>query len=441
MVEILKKLHGDKGIWSFVALLAIFSFMPVFSASSTIELSKEGTQIGKTINYLAKHFAHVSIGFLIIYFVHKIPYHYFGKFISLVLPVVWFLLALTLYRGTEIQGANASRWLTVPFTSITFQTSALASVTLMIYVARYLSKKRETAIGLGSSLRELWLPVFVTVFLILPANLSTAALLFTMVLMLTFIGKYPLKFIGFVVVIGLSALVFFVVVAKYLPDAFPKKHRVDTWISRVDNFFTDKPNEDDYQIKNAKIAIAQGGIYGLGPGKSVQKNLLPQSTSDFIFAIIIEEWGVLGGLGILLLYLLLLFRFVIAAHKAKNLFGKLLVVGLGFPIIFQALVNMCVAVELLPVTGQTLPLISSGGTSIWMTCLALGIIIGITKKDQEIAQEIADEEKRKQALQRLIDQQIKREEEAEAQLALLEKSGFSIADVANGANFKEEGKG
>lgn len=439
MVEILKKLHGDKGIWSFVALLAIFSFMPVFSASSTIEVSKEGTQIGKTINYLAKHFAHVSIGFLIIYFVHKIPYHYFGKFIALVLPIVWFLLALTLYRGIEIQGANASRWLTVPFTTITFQTSALASVTLMIYVARYLSRKRDVPIDFGSSVRDLWLPVFITVFLILPANLSTAALLFAMVLMLAFIGKYPLKYISFVVGIGLLALVFFVVVAKAAPDVFP--NRVDTWISRADNFFTDKPNEDDYQIKNAKIAIAQGGIYGLGPGKSVQKNLLPQSTSDFIFAIIIEEWGLLGGLGILILYLLLLFRFVVAAHKARNLFGKLLVVGLGFPIIFQALVNMCVAVELLPVTGQTLPLISSGGTSIWMTCLALGIIISITKKDQEIAKEIEDEEKRKQALQRLIDQQIKREEEAEAQLALLEKNGFSIADVANGTNIKGADKG
>jgi cell division protein FtsW len=177
----------------------------------------------------------------------------------------------------------------------------------------------------------------------------------------------------------------------------------------MENFISDKPGEDDYQIKKAKIAIASGGIYGLGPGKSVQKHFLPQSSSDFIYAIIVEEWGLLGGLGVLSMYLLLFFRFIVAAHKANSLFGKLLVVGLGFPIIFQAMINMAVAVELLPVTGQTLPLISSGGSSIWMTCIALGIIINITKKDEEIAQEISDKARREAALQKLIDKQLEEE--------------------------------
>jgi cell division protein FtsW len=175
-------------------------------------------------------------------------------------------------------------------------------------------------------------------------------------------------------------------------------------------------------------------IYGLGPGKSVQKNFLPQSSSDFIYAIIVEEYGLIGGLGVLILYLLLFFRFIVAAHKANSLFGKLVVVGLGFPIIFQALINMAVAVELLPVTGQTLPLISSGGSSIWMTCIALGIIIGVTKKDEEIEQEKEEKEKREEALQRMIDAQIKREEEAEAAYreALHEKpAAFSIEDKTN----------
>src|SRR5690606_24110699 len=224
---------------------------------------------------------------------------------------------------------------------------------------------------------------------------------------------------------GLAALVFFVVVAKAFPDAFP--NRVDTWISRIDNFATDKPDEDDYQIEKAKIAIASGGIYGLGPGKSVQKNFLPQSSSDFIYAIIVEEWGLLGGIGVMLLYLLLFFRFIVAAHKANSLFGKLAVVGLGFPIIFQALINMSVAVEFLPVTGQTLPLISSGGSSIWMTCIAIGIIIGVTKKDEEIAEENADKERRADALQRLVDQQIAREEAAELALA----EGYGIEDLSD----------
>jgi cell division protein FtsW len=211
---------------------------------------------------------------------------------------------------------------------------------------------------------------------------------------------------------------------------------VDTWIARIDNFATDKPDEDDYQIEKAKIAIASGGLYGLGPGKSVQKNFLPQSSSDFIYAIIVEEYGMVGGISVLGLYLLLLFRFVVAAHKANSLFGKLVVVGLGFPIIFQAMTNMAVAVELLPVTGQTLPLISSGGTSIWMTCIALGIILSVTKKEEEIAEELAEKQKRDDALQKLIDKQLQEDEAADSSDSEQAKQleDFSIVDTANPMN-------
>jgi cell division protein FtsW len=324
------------------------------------------------------------------------------------LPIVWLLLAYTLIKGTVIAGANASRWIQVPFVGISFQTSTVAFIVLMLYVARYLSKKREEQDTFQESLLQLWVPVFGTLMFILPANFSTAALMFSMVLMLTFVGKYPLKYIGFILGAGFAALALFVLLSK----AFPDSHffsRVDTWSSRIENFTSNKPGEDDYQIEKAKIAIASGGIYGLGPGKSVQKHFLPQSSSDFIYAIIVEELGLLGGLGVLSMYLLLFFRFIVAAHKANSLFGKLLVVGLGFPIIFQAMINMAVAVELLPVTGQTLPLISSGGSSIWMTCIALGIIINITKKDEEIAQEISDKARREAALQKLIDKQLEEE--------------------------------
>ena len=204
-------------------------------------------------------------------------------------------------------------------------------------------------------------------------------------------------------------LAFFLLVAKAFPDS-RFFSRVSTWESRIANFTTDKPDEDDYQIEKAKIAIASGRLGGLGPGKSVQKNFLPQSSSDFIYAIVVEEYGLVGGVSILILYLLLLFRFVIASHKATTLFGKLVVVGLGFPMIFQAMINMAVAVELLPVTGQTLPLISSGGSSIWMTCFALGIIISVTKKEEEIAEEKEEKERRKEALQRLIDKELSEED-------------------------------
>jgi cell division protein FtsW len=252
--------------------------------------------------------------------------------------------------------------------------------------------------------------------------------------MLVFIGKYPLKYIGVILGAGAIGLLFFVIVAITFPDAFP--NRVDTWIARIDNFATDKPDEDDYQIEKAKIAIASGGLYGLGPGKSVQKNFLPQSSSDFIYAIIVEEYGMVGGIAVLGLYLLLLFRFVVAAHKANSLFGKLVVVGLGFPIIFQAMTNMAVAVELLPVTGQTLPLISSGGTSIWMTCIALGIILSVTKKEEEIAEELDEKQKREDALQKLIDKQLQEDEAADSRESEQAKQleDFSIVDTANPMN-------
>lgn len=419
MKQLINNLKGDKGIWSFVALLALFSFMPVFSASSNLAYIGQGN--GNTLGYLVKHIMHIGIGFTIIFMVHKIPYHYFKAVSKGALYIVWVLLAYTLVKGTVIAGANASRWIQVPFIGVTFQTSTLAAMVLFIFVARYLSKTREVPIDFKSSVWELWVPVFVTLLFILPANFSTTALIFSMVLMLVFIGKYPLRYIGIVVGSGIVFLAFFILIAKAFPDAFP--NRVDTWINRIDNFTSDKPGEDDYQIEKAKIAIASGKIYGLGPGKSIQKNFLPQSSSDFIFAIIVEEYGLIGGLGVLALYLLLLFRFVIASHKAKSLFGKLVVVGLGFPMIFQAMVNMAVAVELLPVTGQTLPLISSGGSSIWMTCFALGIIISVTKKEEEIAQEMKDAAKREEALQKLID----RELDEEGAIA----GGYSIEDKAS----------
>ena len=411
MKKLISSLHGDKVIWALVAFLAVFSFMPVFSASSNLAYMRHGS--GNALTYLIKHALHISIGFFIIYKVHKVPYHYFRGLSRIALPIVWALLFYTLVKGTVIEGANASRWIQIPFIGVSFQTSTLAAIVLYVFVARYLSKTRETPLTFKNSLFELWLPVFITLGLIFPANFSTAALIFSMVIMIAFIGKYPLQYIAMILGLAVAAAAFFILLVVAFPKAFP--NRVDTWKSRIENFTSDKPDEDDYQIEKAKIAIASGRIYGLGPGKSVQKNFLPQSSSDFIYAIIVEEYGLVGGLSVLFFYILLLFRFVIASHKANTLFGKLVVIGLGFPIVFQALINMAVAVELLPVTGQTLPLISSGGSSVWMTCIAIGIILSVTKKEEEIAAEEEDKKRRDEALQRLIDKQIK--EEAEAELA------------------------
>jgi cell division protein FtsW len=407
MKELVNKLKGDRVIWSFVALLALFSFMPVFSASSN--LAYIGLGKGNTLGYLLKHLAHIGIGFLIIYWIHNVPYLYFRAISKAALPIVWIMLAYALIKGTVIAGANASRWIQIPFIKITFQPSTMAAIVLFVF---------------KSSLIELWLPVFITLIFILPSNFSTTALIFSMVLMLVFIGKYPMKYIGFVIGSGVVMLLFFVLIAKAFPDS-RFFSRVSTWESRIERFTSDKADEDNYQIEKAKTAIASGGLYGLGPGKSVQKNFLPQSSSDFIFAIIVEEWGLIGGLSVLGLYLLLMFRFVIASHKANTLFGKLIVIALGFPMIFQAMINMAVAVELLPVTGQTLPLISSGGSSIWMTCFALGVILSVTKKEEEIAQELKEKQIREEALQKLIDAQL----ESDAQ-----EKEYTIKDHANPMN-------
>ncbi len=386
MRTIFSNIKGDKAIWAVVALLALFSFLPVYSASSNLAYLYGD---GNTLKFLLKHFAHLLLGFAILYGVHRIPYNYFKGLSIIALPVIVILLLITLSQGATIEGANASRWIRVPFVGVTFQTSTLAAVVLMTYVARYLSKIKGKAITFKETLLPLWLPVFLILALILPANFSTTAIIFSMVVVLVFIGGYPLRYLMIVLGSGLIMLTLFVLTAKAFPGVFP--NRVDTWISRVESFADSEDTEADYQIEKAKIAIASGGVTGLGPGKSIQKNFLPQSSSDFIYAIIVEEFGMAGGLFLLLLYLLLLFRLVVVVHKCDSLFGKLLVIGVGLPIIFQALINMGVAVELFPVTGQTLPLISSGGTSIWMTCLAMGMVLSVSAKREVQIKETEEE--------------------------------------------------
>ncbi|MDG1040215.1 MAG: FtsW/RodA/SpoVE family cell cycle protein [Polaribacter sp.] len=385
MLEIFKHIKGDRTIWSIVAVLAIFSFMPVYSASTNLVYV---VGAGSTFGYLIKHLILLIMGFVIIYGVHKIPYRYFSGGSVLMLPVVILLLIYTLSQGTTIGGANASRWIRIPFVGVGFQTSTLAGLILMVYVARYLAKNKEQIIQFKESLWQLWLPVACVLILILPANFSTTAIIFTMILVLSFIGGYPLKYIGYILGIGALILTLFVLTAKAFPDAMP--NRVATWESRISNF-SKSDGIEGYQVNKAKIAIATGGLTGNGPGKSVQKNFLPQSSSDFIYAIIVEEYGLIGAFLVLFIYFLLLFRIVIAAKKANTVFASLLVIGVGLPIIFQAMINMAVASNLFPVTGQTLPLISSGGTSIWMTCFALGMILSVSASKDETEETILDD--------------------------------------------------
>jgi len=387
MKTVFDNIKGDRIIWAIAALLAIFSFLPVYSAASNLAYIGSGSN---TFSYFIKHFVHLFLGFSIIYVVHKIPYRYFRGLSMVMIPVVLILLIITMLQSATIGGANASRWIRVPIVGFTFQPSTLAALVLMVYVARYLSKVKDEIISFRESVLPLWLPVFIVLALILPANFSTAALIFLMVISLTFVGGYPLKYLSIIIGSGVVVLALFVLTAKAFPDLMP--NRVDTWSSRISSFIDSEVTQEDYQIEKAKIAIATGGVQGLGPGKSIQKNFLPQSSSDFIFAIIIEEYGLIGGIFLLILYLWLLFRIVIVAQKSDSVFGKLLAIGVGLPVIFQALVNMGVAVQLFPVTGQTLPLISSGGTSIWVTCLAMGIVLSVSvKRDEDKNKEVDDQ--------------------------------------------------
>lgn len=377
-MSVLKNIKGDTGIWGIYILLSVLSFVPVYSASSNLA---NVVGIGTTSGYLLKHTLILLFGFLLLYAFYKIPYRYFSGSAAIMLPFMILLLAYTLSRGITIGGATASRWIRIPIVGASFQTSIFAGLLLMIYVARYFSKRKDEVINFKESLWRLWLPVGLVILLILPANFSTAALLFLSVMILSLIGGYPFKYMLNIMGIALVVLTLFIFVGRSFSQSFRVK--TDTWKNRIINF-NEKDPEANYQVEKAKIAIATGGLFGKGAGKSVQKNFLPQSSSDFIYAIIVEEFGSIISIAIIFLYMWLLFRIYIVARKAKTIFASLLVIGVGFPVIFQSIINMAVATNLIPVTGQTLPMLSSGGSSIWATCMAIGIIQSVSLANQEV---------------------------------------------------------
>ncbi len=386
-MALLRNLKGDKAIWGVVDLLALLSFLQVYSASTNLVYVNDD---GTTLGHLVKHGILLFLGFGIIYAVHRIPTHYFKGLSIIAMPIVLILLAYTLTVETRIGGVTANRWIKIPFVGVNFQTSTLASVVLMIWIARYLTKIKDMRITFGQSILPLWLPTALVVLLILPENFSTAAIICFLVLVICFLGGYPLKYLFGIMGLGLVLGGMFLFVLFKAPEVLPQ--RAGTWKSRIETFWSpEQADKDDlHQLTLAKIAVAEGGLVGKGAGKSVMKNMLSQSTSDFIFAIIIEEYGLLGGGALLFFYLLLLFRIVVVANSAKTVFSKLLIIGVGLPIVFQAFINMAVVVQLFPVTGQPLPLISMGGTSIWMTCMAVGIVLSASNKEENLEEESYD---------------------------------------------------
>ena len=378
MSEILKNINlkGDKVIWGVIISLSLFSVLLVYSTAGW--------------KYLFSHLIKLSVGLFFLYQVHKIKFKYFAKIGVLGFVISIILLLLVFVIGVTVNGA--SRWLSVA--GVQFQPSDIAKLSILLFMARQLSKYRHEIKEFKFLFLYVLAPLIVICSLILPNNFSTSALIFLNGLVLMFVAKVNIKYIVSIIGLGIFGALFIYGIAKISPEISNKiMPRSATWISRVDSYFNTKEVkklDQDYQQQQALVAIYNGGFSGVGPGKSTQRNILPYSSSDFIFAIMVEEYGLfLGAIFPMLLYLILFYRALRIATKITSVFGGLICVGLMFSLVFQAFVNMLVSVGVLPVTGQTLPLISMGGTSILFTCITLGIILSVSNDTSDREYETA----------------------------------------------------
>ncbi len=387
---------GDKVIWSVVVLLTIISLLAVYSSTGLLayKMYKGNTEV-----YLFKQFAFIVIGILIIYFAHQVNYTIYSKVARILFLISIPLLLYTLFFGVKLN--EGSRWIRLPLINLTFQTSDLAKLALFMYLSRLLSKKQDVIKDFRKGFLPVITPVAVVCLLIAPANLSTALLVGATSLMLLFIGRVSAKHLLLTVSISLVPVLILIlaaVIRHKSGDDVPVKTktetksglfvRVDTWINRVSTFIyggaKENIEDNNYQVTQAKIAIAKGGWAGLGPGNSQQRNFLPHPYSDFIYAIIIEEYGLIGGAFIIFIYMVFLFRSIRIFRKCPFAFGAFLALGLSFTLAIQAIANMAVNVNLFPVTGVTLPLISMGGSSFLFTCMAIGIILSVARNVEQL---------------------------------------------------------
>jgi cell division protein len=382
---------GDKVLWAVIILISLFSIFPVYSASTNLQYI---VNTGTTTSHLVKHALFVISGLVIMKFVGAVKYEYIGKLSSILLVITIFLLLVTMFTGQKIDGASASRWLKIPGTPISFQPSSFAYLMLIIYICRYLTKKIDRERLPAENILYLFVPVLLVFLLVGKDNGSTAVMILVVSLVVMFIGQFPAKYILGFLGISLVLITLFMFVA--LNTDLIKNNRVHTWRSRIETFSnTNKIDniEDEslkaknYQVNQAKAAIVHGGILGVGPGKSALKQSLPQSVSDFIFAIIVEEYGLIGAFVLVALYFIMMVRIVIIASKMPAFFGSLLVLSMGIMIFVQLAINIAVAVNIIPVTGQPLPLISYGGTSMLVTYLQLGIILNVSSRIQILDEE------------------------------------------------------
>lgn len=366
--KVLSELRGDRTIWAIIVLLSIISLISVFSAAGSLAWSSRG---GNTTYYLVTHAVRLGFGLLLVYLCHLLHYRKYQRVAPFLMLVAIPLLALTLVFGVSVN--SASRWLEIPGLDISFQTSDFAKIALIIYVARELTRHQDYIQSFEQAFLPIIVPVLLVCGLIAPANLSTAAVLFATCIVLMFIGRVSMKYILLLLLLGIVLFALLIVVGKF----FPGMVRVDTWVSRVQDYIHNP--DGGYQVQQAKIAIARGGWFGEGPGNSIARNFLPYSYADFIYAIICEEWGLIGGGVVIALFVLLFFRSVALVTKSPKAFGTFLSIGLSLSLTVQALANMAVSVHLVPVTGLTLPMISMGGTSMLFTAISLGMILSVSK--------------------------------------------------------------
>ncbi len=364
-----KYLSGDQAIWLIALALSFASILAVYSTTGSLAFKYRG---GNTEYYALVRVLMLSTGFVLMYFVHKMKYIYFSKIARLLLAVTAILLLITLLSGARINQAN--RWLTIPGLSLTFQTSDLAKLVLLTYLAAILAKKQSVIKDFKEWALPVIVPILVYCGLIFPANFSTAALLFANCILLMFVARVRLKDIGKTIGITMIAGVFGILILAAMPGS-----RFTTWKARIENFGKSENKDASYQSDQAKIAIATGGIIGKGPGRNPNKYFLPHSYSDFIYAIIIGEYGILGGIVVLSLYLMLFTRSLIIARQSEYAFATFLVIGLASSIFMQAATNIAVSVGVLPVTGQPLPMISMGGTSTLFTSITIGMILSVSR--------------------------------------------------------------
>ena len=372
----IRSIKGDQVIWVIVLFLGLFSILAVYSATGSMAYLSKGKQAEV---YLIKQIMFMVLGFMFMYIAYKFDYIQYAKFAPIALIVSIPLLLYTTTYGTPVN--DARRWITIPWIDQTFQTSDFARLALILYLARSIAKKQDVIKGFKSAFIPLFLPVIIICGLIAPSDLSTAGLLFATSLLLMFIGRVQMKYILLLFALGALVMMFLVLLGHVFPDFV----RLDTWINRINDFLYD--GEGGHQIQQSKIAIAHGGIFGVGPGNSLQRNYLPSPYADFIYAIIVEEYGLIGGILVLGLYLFLLIRSISIVTKSPKTFGAMLAMGLTLNIVVQAYANIAVSVHLLPVTGLTLPMVSVGGSSILITSISLGIILSVSRYAEQAQKE------------------------------------------------------